>query len=233
MTCQSCADAVKNVLSSLPEIREVFVDLKNEQVVVETTLSCSRIQDLIESTGRKAVVRGIGIEKEMSSSALAAVAMMSGESGQQGIIRLVQSLDGPCLFDGTVDGLVEGTYAICVHEFGDVSQGCDSCGDILQSDEDVGVKYGELGHVEADEHGRAEFRIENVRVKIFDIIGRSVVIHQKVATDVKSIRVAWGIVARSSGIFENAKRICACDGLTLWDERSLRQKRGVKHDETV
>ena len=32
-------------------------------------------------------------------------------------------------------------------------------------------------------------------------------------------RLACGIIARSSVLFQNTKRICACDGLTLWDER--------------
>ena len=32
-------------------------------------------------------------------------------------------------------------------------------------------------------------------------------------------RVACGIIARSAGLFENAKRFCACDGVTIWDER--------------
>lgn len=32
-------------------------------------------------------------------------------------------------------------------------------------------------------------------------------------------RLACGIIARSAGLFENAKQICACDGVTLWEER--------------
>lgn len=34
------------------------------------------------------------------------------------------------------------------------------------------------------------------------------------------IRIACGIIARSAGILQNFKRICACDGVTLWDERN-------------
>lgn len=32
-------------------------------------------------------------------------------------------------------------------------------------------------------------------------------------------RLACGVISRSAGLFENTKKICACDGLTLWDER--------------
>ena len=27
-----------------------------------------------------------------------------------------------------------------------------------------------------------------------------------------------GIVARSAGLFQNTKRVCTCDGVTIWDE---------------
>ena len=29
---------------------------------------------------------------------------------------------------------------------------------------------------------------------------------------------ACGIIARSAGLFENRKKFCACDGVTMWDE---------------
>lgn len=32
-------------------------------------------------------------------------------------------------------------------------------------------------------------------------------------------RIACGIIARSAGLFQNPKQICACDGVTLWEER--------------
>lgn len=32
-------------------------------------------------------------------------------------------------------------------------------------------------------------------------------------------RLACGIIARSAGLFQNPKQICACDGVTLWEER--------------
>lgn len=32
-------------------------------------------------------------------------------------------------------------------------------------------------------------------------------------------RLACGVVARAAGLFQNPKRLCSCDGLTLWEER--------------
>merc|ERR1712136_123241 len=65
-----------------------------------------------------------------------------------------------------------------------------------------------------------------------DVIGRSFAIAEefddhgveqhpqsKVSKNREKI-LSCGIIVRSAGLFENAKRICACDGVTLWDERN-------------
>lgn len=41
-------------------VQAVQVDLAREEVLVETSLSTRAVQDLIESTGRRAVLKGIG-----------------------------------------------------------------------------------------------------------------------------------------------------------------------------
>ena len=64
--------------------------------------------------------------------------------------------------------------------------------------------------------GRAVFRFEDNVVKLSDIIGRSLVVTDGVN---RNERLVCGIIARSSGLFENPKTICACDGVSIWDER--------------
>lgn len=61
------------------------------------------------------------------------------------------------------------------------------------------------------------FRLEDDTVKLSDIIGRSFVV-----SEIKNnslTKIACGIIARSAGLFENPKTICACDGVSLWDEQ--------------
>lgn len=41
-------------------VQSVQVDLAREEVLVETSLSTHEVQGLIESTGRRAVLKGIG-----------------------------------------------------------------------------------------------------------------------------------------------------------------------------
>ena len=90
---------------------------------------------------------------------------------------------------------------------------------------------GDLGNIIADESGRASFKFADEMITVGDIIGRSVVISQdpddlgKGNSDLSKINgncgklLTCGIIARSSGLFENSKRICACDGVTVWEER--------------
>ena len=55
----------------------------------------------------------------------AAVSMMQiGEPSVNGLIRFVQTDEEKCVIEGTVDGLPPGHHAICVHECGDISDGC-------------------------------------------------------------------------------------------------------------
>ena len=54
----------------------------------------------------------------------AAVCMMSGCT-IQGVTRLVQLDEDQCVIEGTIDGLTPGSYRLAVHEYGDLSNGCD------------------------------------------------------------------------------------------------------------
>lgn len=55
----------------------------------------------------------------------AAVAMMSGTSLVQGVVRFLQVSPEKCLIEGTIDGLKPGLHGLHVHEFGDVTNSCD------------------------------------------------------------------------------------------------------------
>ena len=50
---------------------------------------------------------------------------------------------------------------------------------------------------------------------MWDVIGRSVVVH---SAAVRGGAIMCGIIARSSGLFQNNKKVCTCDGTTIWEE---------------
>lgn len=60
MTCNSCVEAISSKLKSVEGIEKFDIDLEKGIVLVETELPSSYVQQLIEETGRLAVVNGYG-----------------------------------------------------------------------------------------------------------------------------------------------------------------------------
>ncbi|XP_041035928.1 copper chaperone for superoxide dismutase-like isoform X1 [Carcharodon carcharias] len=236
MSCDSCANAIRSALVGVNGIHLVDINVSSEQVLIDTTLTSGEVQALIESTGRRAVLKGMGPTafKDLG----AAVAMLGPEGDIKGAVRFLQLSEKQCLIEGTIDGLKPGLHGLHVHEFGDLTSSCLSCGDHYNPGEnrhggpdDTDRHVGDLGNIHANEAGRANFRIQDSRLKVWDIIGRSVVVDSSEddlgrgdhplsrTTGNSGDRLACGIIARSAGLFQNPKKICSCDGVTLWEER--------------
>ncbi|XP_003978083.2 copper chaperone for superoxide dismutase isoform X1 [Takifugu rubripes] len=235
MTCESCADQVRAALQGKPEVKSVSIDVSKEEVLVESSLSSTEVQALIENTGRRAVLKGIGgSERDLGS----AVAMLAGAGNIQGVVRFLQLSDKACLIDGTIDGLDPGPHGLHVHTLGDLTQDCLSCGEHYNpfgrqhgGPGDAERHVGDLGNIIAGPDGRASFRLEDSQLKVWDVIGRSLVVDAgeddlgrgghplSRETGNSGKRLVCGIIARSAGLFQNPKQICACDGVTLWEER--------------
>ncbi|KAK5647457.1 hypothetical protein RI129_002349 [Pyrocoelia pectoralis] len=216
MTCTSCVKAVRDSLN-IPGVSNVVINLENNSVVVDTTLTTSEVLRHLESSGKKAVVKGY-------AGSLAAVAILDVSKHIQGVVRLVQINSETCVIDGTVDGLKPGKHGLFIHESGDLSNGCNSVGECYipnnhQPDE-LNRVYGNLGTITADDHGRATFRFEDKVIDLSNIIGRSLVITEHPDNVNSGKKLTCGIIARSSGLFQNPKTICACDGVSIWDERN-------------
>ncbi|XP_018574478.1 copper chaperone for superoxide dismutase isoform X2 [Anoplophora glabripennis] len=216
MTCDSCVEAVKKSLENVEGIKSVDIDLKKGSVVVDSNLPITDVQRKLESTGRKVVVKG-------QAGSLAAVCILeaSEESNIRGVIRFIQPVPGVCIIDGTIDDLKPKTYQISIHECGDLSRGCENVGNIYNPKATQNARiYGDLGTIVAQKNGRATFRLEDNVIKISEIIGRSFVLTDKTEDSGIQKKLAAGIIARSAGLFQNPKTICACDGVTIWDETS-------------
>nr|XP_039273736.1 copper chaperone for superoxide dismutase-like isoform X1 [Styela clava]XP_039273737.1 copper chaperone for superoxide dismutase-like isoform X2 [Styela clava] len=233
MTCNTCVEKVEKVLSGNSKIIGSKINLNIQQVVVDTALPFEDVQKLIESTGMQAELVGIGSSMGKDLEPLgAAVAEIRGNS-VKGIVRLAQLTNNLCLIDGIVDGLSPGYHGLNVHTYGDLSNGCEGCGEHYNPDNnrhgDRLAKerhVGDLGNIKANDGGRAKFRFTDKFLKVHDIIGRSIVIHENqddfVSIDGNSGKgVACAIIARSSGLFQNSKRFCTCDGISIWDERHV------------
>jgi len=249
MTCGKCEEKIKKVLES-KNIRDFQIDLQDQTVKISSSLPTDHLKSLVEETGKVAVLIGVGgvnPEKQVPSNGLGAAVAMIGKDGDyfcrgtQGVIRFNQIDRESCVIEGTVDGLSPGEHGLAVHETGDISAGCASLGDHFNPrntrhgspENDITERHvGDLGNVRADEDGRASFRIVDPILKVWDIIGRSVVVSSN-RDDMGTghlprsqidgncgAGVACGIIARSAGVGENQKKICQCDGVTIWDERN-------------
>lgn len=213
-SCESCVDKVKKSLENVHGVKSIDVDLQKGSVVVESSLPVLDLQQILEATGRSVAIKGY-------DGSIAAVSILeAGNKNIKGVVRFIQATPDTCIIDGTIDGLTTGTHSIEVHENGDLSRGCESIGEIFNPENDTGKrKYGYLGSIIAERNGRADFRLEDNVLKLSDVIGRSFVVTSKVEGICQQC-VACGIIARSAGLFQNPKTICACDGTTIWDEVS-------------
>jgi copper chaperone for superoxide dismutase len=245
MTCQNCEDKIKNVLTE-KGVDEFKINYETQSVQVTSNKTTDELKSCIEKTGKVAVLVGQGGLGGGKSGLGAAVAMLGKEGdfftpGTQGVIRFNQINRNSCVIEGTIDGLPPGEHGLAVHEAGDVSQGCATLGEHFNprnvrhgSPENVETDRhaGDLGNIMADQNGRATFRIVDNVLKVWDIIGRGIVISENkddlgLGSSVLSkvngncgSGLACGIIARSAGLGENTKKICQCDGVTIWDERN-------------
>uniref|UniRef100_A0A0G2JSZ9 Superoxide dismutase copper chaperone n=1 Tax=Rattus norvegicus TaxID=10116 RepID=A0A0G2JSZ9_RAT len=183
MSCQSCVDAVHKTLKGAAGVQNVEVQLENQMVLVQTTLPSQEVQALLESTGRQAVLKGMGSSQLKNLGA--AVAIMEGSGTIQGVVRFLQLSSELCLIEGTIDGLEPGLHGLHVHQYGDLTKDCSSCGDHFNPDgashggpQDTDRHRGDLGNVHAEASGRATFRIEDKQLKVWDVIGRSLVVDE-------------------------------------------------------
>ena len=102
-----------------------------------------------------------------------------------GTILFMQRGDSPTLIKGTITGLQPGKHGFHIHEYGDLSKGCESAGAHYNPD---GIDHGDLeqghvgdlGNIEANDQGIANFSIVSKRVDLTgdrSIVGRAAVIH--------------------------------------------------------
>jgi len=106
----------------------------------------------------------------------------------KGTILLVGKTDKGTLIRGQITGLEPGEHGFHIHEYGDLSNGCESAGAHYNPD---GVDHGDiskghvgdLGNVVANNKGVADFIIKAPRVDLTgerSVVGRAIVIHSDV-----------------------------------------------------
>nr|XP_025702611.1 copper chaperone for superoxide dismutase, chloroplastic/cytosolic isoform X2 [Arachis hypogaea] len=186
----------QNHHSSLPELlTEYMVDMKCEGCVNAVKNKLQTINDFLIS---------------------AAVSEFKGPD-IFGVVRLAQVNMELARIEANFSGLSPGKHGWSINEYGDLTRGAASTGKVYNptDGEDAKQPLGDLGTLEANEKGEAFYTGVKEKLKVGDLIGRSVVVY---ATENKSEHgIAAAVIARSAGVGENYKKLCTCDGTTIWE----------------
>lgn len=106
--------------------------------------------------------------------------------GFTGYVTVTQKPNEETVIKGIFKGLTPGKHGFHIHEFGDLSKGCESAGGHYNPH---GVDHGDiksghigdLGNVVADQDGVAKFKIVAPRIDLvgeYSVVGRAFVLHQ-------------------------------------------------------
>ncbi|KAL5064364.1 hypothetical protein RYX36_026101 [Vicia faba] len=214
MTCEGCVNAVKNNLQTIHGIKNVEVDLSNQVVRILGSTPVKVMTEALEQTGRKARLIGQGVPEDFLISA--AVSEFKGPD-IFGVVRLAQVSMELARIEANFSGLSPGKHSWSINEFGDLTRGAASTGKVFNppNKENTTEPLGDLGTLDANEKGEAFYTGIKEKLRVADLIGRSIVVH---ATEDKSVHgIAAAVVARSAAVGENYKKLCTCDGTTIWE----------------
>ncbi|KAJ1651439.1 copper chaperone [Dispira simplex] len=245
MTCQGCVTTVENVLKTTNGVERFTIDLPKKSVIVEGPAPPSKVTTLLRQTGKTVIVRGQSSTEIANPEAAVCILHdtvflrdhQSVDPGKRhGLVRMVQINSTQCAIDITVSGLTPGKHGVHIHSLGDISRGAESTGvhynptNVAHGDHQHG-HVGDLGNIVVDATGWGDLLVESDRIRISDLIGRSMVVTQfedDLGRNEQSAQstvngnsgpgVLCGIIARSAGAFQNKKQICECSGKTLWEE---------------
>ncbi|KAJ4831663.1 hypothetical protein Tsubulata_027997 [Turnera subulata] len=211
MKCEGCVNAVKNKLQTVDGVKNVEVDLGNQVVRV---LGCSPVKTMTEAlqqTGRNARLIGQGVPDDFLVSA--AVAEFKGPE-IFGVVRFAQVSMELARIEANFSGLSPGTHGWSINEFGDLTRGAASTGKVFNPTNEE-QPLGDLGTLDVDAKGETFFSGSKKQLRVADLIGRALVVYATADKSDKGLIAA--VIARSAGVGENYKKICACDGTTIWE----------------
>ncbi|XP_004515745.1 copper chaperone for superoxide dismutase, chloroplastic/cytosolic [Cicer arietinum] len=214
MKCEGCVNAVKNKLQTINGIKNVEVDLSNQVVRILGSTPVKTMTEALEQTSRKARLIGQGVPEDFLISA--AVSEFKGPD-IFGVVRLAQVNMELARIEANFSGLSPGKHFWSINEFGDLTRGAASTGKVFNplNKENTKEPLGDLGTLDVNEKGDAFFTGIKEKLRVADLIGRSIVVY---ATEDKSQHgIAAAVVARSAGVGENYKKLCSCDGTTIWE----------------
>ncbi|TQV91869.1 heavy-metal-associated domain-containing protein [Cordyceps javanica] len=248
LSCEGCVKSVSDALYRLGGITKVEGNVQDQLVAVEGSAAPSKIVEAIQDTGRDAILRGSGSSNSAAVSILESFAETAHQQQHQqqqaddpgrevrGLARMVEVGSGRTLVDLTVRGVSPGTYRATIRQYGDLKDGAASTGPVWtqqqqqqQQQTEANQPKGLLGVVEVGNDGRGSVFVDR-EFYIWEVIGHAMVLtkqpeeRQQLSNDADTV---VGVIARSSGMWDNDKTVCSCTGKTLWEERKDEVAKGM------
>ncbi|KNA21845.1 hypothetical protein SOVF_039540 [Spinacia oleracea] len=216
MKCEGCVSAVQSKLETLEGVKSIEVDLSNQVVRILGSSPVITMETALEQTGRKARLIGQGVPEDFLVSA--AVAEFKGPD-IFGVVRFAQTHMELTRIEANISGLPSGKHGWSINEFGDLTRGPASTGKVYNPPvQGSGSEpLGDLGTLEVDEKGEAYYSGIKKMMRVFDLIGRSIALYA--SEDKSDPGLAAAVIARSAGVGENYKKLCTCDGTTIWEAK--------------
>ncbi|OWM71939.1 hypothetical protein CDL15_Pgr017822 [Punica granatum] len=217
MKCEGCVNSVKNKLLTVDGVKNIESDLTNQVVRVLGTSPVKVLTEALEQTGCRARLIGQGVPEDFLISA--AVVEFKGPD-IFGVVRFAQLNMELVRIEANFSGLSPGAHGWSINEFGDLTRGAASTGDVFNPEAEgtMETRIGDLETLEADKKGEAFFSGVKKNLRVADLIGRSVVLYR--TEDKSEAGIEAAVIARSAGVGENYKKLCTCDGTIIWESSS-------------
>lgn len=230
MHCEGCTSDIRNCLSTIPGVNELNFDLKQQMMSVNGSAPPSSIIKALERCGRDAVIRGTGKPNSSAVSILETFEKidLNRDTPVRGLARIVQVDDKKTFFDVTLNGVpYKGKCYASIHENGDISGGPGSTGKIWHRFEEP-IDCNEPSDLDPKLYSGQAFL--KAPVSVWEMIGRSFVVTtgEDHSTGKPGQHEYCGVIARSAGIWENDKQVCACSGKSIWQERKDALRNNIK-----
>jgi len=206
MKCDGCVKSVRTKLEPLDGVKSVDVSLENQVVRILGSTTVKDLTAALAESGRKARLIGQGLPENFTLSA--AVAEFKGPQ-IHGVVRLAQVSMELLRVEASFSGLPQGSVGWSINEYGDLTRGAASTGPIFSG------SVGDLGVLEVNNEGVAEFSGTKEKLQVRDLIGRALVVYGD--TDKSKSGITAAVIARSAGVGENYKKLCLCDGTVIWE----------------
>ncbi|KAF5197961.1 Copper chaperone for superoxide dismutase [Thalictrum thalictroides] len=128
-----------------------------------------------------------------------------------GVVRLAQVNMELARVETSFSGLSPGKHGWSINEFGYLTLGAASTRKVFNpSNRGIEEPLGDLGI-----YGEAFLSGVKPMLRVIDLIGRSIVLYE--TQDKLDPSITAAVVARSAGVGENYKKLCTCDGTTIWE----------------